>query len=304
MAYFKTTIMKPLLSIHSYSLIFSLLVLSTYSFGQAVSVNTDGAVPDASAILDISSTDKGLLVPRMTANQRAGINDPATGLIVYQTDEAMGFYYNGGTPSSPSWVLLIAGPIHGKDIAPGIQTTTNTTIALGNTNNTAAELRLLEPNGSGNNYTAFKAQPQATDITYTLPDEAPGLNEVLKIESFINNNATLDWSVPTAGAPVYTRTDIAVAAGDVTIDATGKSFIRMTSGAGTFNLVGITGGVDGQFLVLVNLTNRAMTIINEDPGVVASTRIHTEFNSNYVKLGGEVCSLFIYDGGQGRWRML
>ena len=48
-----------------------------------VGINTDGSDPDASAILDIKSTDKGLLIPRMTTTQRNDINAPRTGLMIY-----------------------------------------------------------------------------------------------------------------------------------------------------------------------------------------------------------------------------
>lgn len=49
--------------------------------------------PATSAILDLSSTSRGILVPRMTALQRGAIASPATGLLVYQTDSIPGFYY-------------------------------------------------------------------------------------------------------------------------------------------------------------------------------------------------------------------
>ncbi len=67
-----------------------------------VSINTDGAQPDNSAILDVSSTTSGVLIPRMTADQRTGISSPATGLLIYQTDGNTGFYYYNGT----TWMLL------------------------------------------------------------------------------------------------------------------------------------------------------------------------------------------------------
>ena len=58
--------------------------------GQAVSINTDDSAPDASAILDIKSTERGLLIPRMTSVQRLMIDSPAEGLVVYdQTNEAL-----------------------------------------------------------------------------------------------------------------------------------------------------------------------------------------------------------------------
>jgi len=51
---------------------------------------------NASAMLELNSTTKGLLLPRMTAAQRADIGTPATGLLVYQTDSPTGLYvYNG-----------------------------------------------------------------------------------------------------------------------------------------------------------------------------------------------------------------
>jgi uncharacterized protein (TIGR02145 family) len=51
------------------------------------------AMPAASAALDITSTTKGFLLPRMTAAQRTDIPSPAEGLLVYQTDRSRGYYY-------------------------------------------------------------------------------------------------------------------------------------------------------------------------------------------------------------------
>ena len=48
-----------------------------------VSVNADGSAPDQSAMLDVRSTTKGMLVPRMTTLERDAISNPATGLLVF-----------------------------------------------------------------------------------------------------------------------------------------------------------------------------------------------------------------------------
>jgi hypothetical protein len=53
--------------------------------------------PDQSAILDVSSSSKGLLMPRLTLQQRNSIQNPAKGLMVYQTDMISGFYYFDGS---------------------------------------------------------------------------------------------------------------------------------------------------------------------------------------------------------------
>ncbi|MCP3907475.1 MAG: hypothetical protein GY712_05595, partial [Oceanicoccus sp.] len=77
----------------------ALVILSLGLFAQ-VSINSDSADPDGSVILDVKSTDKGLLPPRMTKAQRDGILYPAVGLLVFQTDETPGYYYYAG----PHWI--------------------------------------------------------------------------------------------------------------------------------------------------------------------------------------------------------
>src|SRR5687767_753577 len=76
------------------------------AYAQNVGINSDGGKADASAILDLKSNNKGLLVPRMTAFQRMLIKQPSTGLLVYQTDGKSGFYFNKGTAALPLWTRL------------------------------------------------------------------------------------------------------------------------------------------------------------------------------------------------------
>lgn len=73
-------------------------VLVVIASAQSVAVSTDGTVADPSAMFDVKSTSKGLLVPRMTKTQRSAIASPAVGLLVFQTGpDSIGFhYYSGG----------------------------------------------------------------------------------------------------------------------------------------------------------------------------------------------------------------
>lgn len=73
---------------------------------QGGSVGIGTSFPDQSAVLDVSSTSKGVLFPRMSRGQRDAIQSPAAGLLIYQTDENAGFYYymNGWQPISSSLV--------------------------------------------------------------------------------------------------------------------------------------------------------------------------------------------------------
>jgi hypothetical protein len=84
---------------------FLFLCLSFPAMAQ-VGINNVGAAPHASAMLDISSTNRGLLVPRMTMAQRNAIVTPATGLMIFQTDNTPGYFYNAGTPAAPVWSML------------------------------------------------------------------------------------------------------------------------------------------------------------------------------------------------------
>lgn len=72
---------------------------------QSLAVNATGVAASSSAMLDVSSTTKGMLLPRMTSAQRTAIAAPAEGLIVYQTDAPIGLYvYRSG-----SWIIIGTG---------------------------------------------------------------------------------------------------------------------------------------------------------------------------------------------------
>jgi hypothetical protein len=62
---------------------------------QSQNVGIGTATPNASALLDVTSTTRGLLIPRMTSAQRLAITTPAAGLMVYETTTASFWFYNG-----------------------------------------------------------------------------------------------------------------------------------------------------------------------------------------------------------------
>ena len=79
--------------------------LSLFSYAQqGVAINNNGNPANNSAMLDVSSTAKGILIPRMTTSQRNSITSPANGLMVYDTDFNQFWYWNG-----TAWVAAI-GP--------------------------------------------------------------------------------------------------------------------------------------------------------------------------------------------------
>jgi hypothetical protein len=100
-------------------LLYAALFAQVHTFAQSVSINSSGTPADNSAMLDVSSTTKGLLIPRMTMAERNQIASPATGLMIFQTDGTPGYYYNAGNPVTPVWTPL-GGPSHWEKSGSGL----------------------------------------------------------------------------------------------------------------------------------------------------------------------------------------
>lgn len=102
-------------------------ILFSLSLRGQENVGIGTLTPDASAILELSASDKGILIPRLSAAQRLAIVNPATGLLVYDTDSSGFWYYNG-----LMWVQAIgpqgpAGPPGNNGLLPNGTAAGNTT---------------------------------------------------------------------------------------------------------------------------------------------------------------------------------
>ncbi len=72
-------------------------VIITLRLSAQVAINNDGSTPATSAMLDVKSVMAGVLIPRMPMAMREAIVGPATGLLIFQTDNGQGFYFYNGT---------------------------------------------------------------------------------------------------------------------------------------------------------------------------------------------------------------
>jgi predicted acyltransferase (DUF342 family) len=142
---------------------------------------------------------------------------------------------------TPAWTLnrLVkwtnaAAPVLGNSLISDDGTTVeigNGNLSITNTDGTARELRLYEPSGSGTNYTAFVAQAQASNITYTLPADLTAGTLVTNARILqSDDNGNLSWLSPTALAAATAWT--------------------LTGNSGTDPAVNFLGTTDAQPLVI------------------------------------------------------
>jgi hypothetical protein len=115
---------------------FLLWVCSSIFFLSAktqVGINTTGASANSSAILDVTSNTKGMLIPRLTTTERTAITSPATGLLVYDISLSLFYYYNGTV-----WTAISA-PVSGWS-PTGNSGTTSGIHFLGTTDNQSLDI--------------------------------------------------------------------------------------------------------------------------------------------------------------------
>jgi hypothetical protein len=94
------------------------LAFVTKIYSQNIAINGTGSLPDTSAMLDVSSTIKGFLAPRMTTTQQNAIPLPANGLLIYNiTDNLFKVNTGNSSPGGAVWTNLATGTIGGATVS-------------------------------------------------------------------------------------------------------------------------------------------------------------------------------------------
>jgi hypothetical protein len=144
------------------TLIIVLVILySSPSFSQSFAINTSGTPADASAMLDVASTTKGMLIPRMSTAEKTAIASPATGLIIYDTDLNQFYFWNGtvwtaiptGASANNYWTLSGSNKLYnntGTNVGIGL-TNPLGTLDIAGTSAGTNSLLLRSGNNSGGN---------------------------------------------------------------------------------------------------------------------------------------------------------
>lgn len=157
----------------------TLAILSILFVFQAISqvaINTSGDLPASTSMLDVSSITHGVLLPRMSAQNRDDILSPATGLVVYVNDDNKYYYYNG-----TSWVLFTPAidAIWDADGNTGIQTEESANENYLRFDTDGTERMLIDNSG---NLGLGVASPEAKMHIYKTGLTEGSANALLKIE--------------------------------------------------------------------------------------------------------------------------
>ena len=100
------------------------LFLCIKAQAQNVAINNDASAPDNSAMLDIKSMTKGVLIPRMNAAAIIAIVNPAKGLLVLDSTKNQ-LMVNMGTAAVPNWQTIVAKSGWGLSGNSGTDSATN-----------------------------------------------------------------------------------------------------------------------------------------------------------------------------------
>lgn len=249
-------------------LFLALFCLTATLFAQSVGINANGATPDSSAMLDVQSTDKGMLLPRLTREQRDAISNPAAGLYIYNLDDSCFNYYTGA-----QWILDCGRSDLIRELAPSI--------IQGNNINSFPRINGLVSDDAGNIYVAGSFRDTLHFGNATLSSTDGSLDTyVLKL----NAAGQMEWIVQ----GISTGTDFAYAialdeADNVCIVGTYEGTISFGELAPIASVV----GSDDIFVAKVSSDGQALWAksLGGSSGLDVGRGVATDANGNVYAMG-------------------
>lgn len=226
----------------NHAIVVLFFLVSSFLGNAQIGIGT--VTPNASSVIDITSTTQGMLTPRMTTIQRNAILSPADGLIVYDTDQKA-FYHYVNTTSS--WAIITSG------LAPRLNFK-----RIRSTDNLAVVLATELAAGAGSKYVLNSATFYEINgtVTFNFPINlnnayVAGLdaNEDILVKTSGNlfdgttGGSLKNLTITTPGATVFNLT--------ATL-GTGQSFLMRDCIVANSNNIGTLSGFDLVFMSVVN----------------------------------------------------
>ena len=279
----------------------SLVLVLAISFASFAQVGIGTTSPDASSALDITATDKGFLMPRMTTAQRTAIASPAMGLQVYDT-ETKSVWTNDGT----IWKETTGGGKFVEGDNPSIAAYTDGPVTIGATYASAVhKLYVKNQRSSINSNTAVKIDaifdgtgisPTTIGLNSTGENIGSGtINYAIGIRGLVGNLAGGTVNAGVGSRPQVNNSGVMGYAG---------AFVGTVSNNGTMNEVnGMfleykgTGTVTDSYAIFIDGSFNKGTAKNYS--IYSDSDADSYFNGN-IGLGIETPQQKIHIGGAMR----
>ena len=248
-------------------------VAQTNTFPPSGAAGIGTVTPNASSILEVKSTTKGVLVPRMTKTQRDAIVSPVQGLLIYQTNSTPGIYYYegawtavGGKSANKSLSNLTAPTAVNVNLLPG----TNNTVDLGSS---SLGWKDVYANGSyylgGNKVLSIKGT-ENTFVGISAGNSNTSGNDNIATGAYaLYSNTTGSYNIANGDSSLYFNTT----GGNNT--ATGRRTLYSNT-TGSFNVA------TGSFALYSNTTGISNTANGADALYSNTTAVNNTANGYYA----------------------
>lgn len=264
------TTMKKLLLI--------LLVTLSYQYQlfAQVAINTTSSSAHSSAMLDVSSTSRGALFPRMTSSQRQAISNPARGLLVFDTTIGSIYYYTGS-----EWIVLSSGQLWNNS-------SNNTYLAVGNklginTNNPQRQLHVVG---------------DATLSSVLIAPNEPSTNSDSELSFAEDDDGTYGISLKYVGSEntlhFYGNSFGQVLGPHLSIQRDGNIGIGIGSPTERLHVVGTGNNISALF---VNDGNESVLRIQQNGTGAAIKLYNADLGGRKLEIGNDGTMDFYNDGG-------
>ncbi len=270
------------------------LLANTFIFAQNVGINTTS--PDNSAALDVTSTDKGVLVPRMTTTQRTAISTPATGLLVYDTTLGAFYFYSGAAwtaiSNSDKALNYVGTSYLGKTSGAGSTGTSEGTSS--NLYNIAIGANALNANTTANNSIALGQNALKANTTASN-NIALGQNALQSVNGFAYYSQFPDIAIGynTLKSNNYAGGNTAIGyQSQQSTNGDGNTTGVLNTSLGSFTLRANTEGNGNVAVGVASLQNNSTGYYNTGLGANALSNNTSGYENTAVGVGAGTTSIF------------
>jgi len=251
-------------------LLFSALLFCVFAVKAQIAINTTGNSPDGSAMLDVTSNSKGVLLTRMTTTERLNIATPAKGLLVYDSTLNQ-LYMNIGTSTGPVWQSVSLGNLWASTGNYLYSSNLNDSVGIG----IASPVEKLDVSGNIN----MSGHLKINNITFLTATNYP-------FNTFVGNTGNI------LNTGTY-NTFVGYSAGKLNLTGINNSFFG--GAAGSNNATGSNNTLLG-YTAGINITSgNGNVMIGHMAGPVVNTnhKLYIHNNSGTPLIYGDFGNLYV-----------